>query len=180
MMKKAWLLLLLGSVIGSAHAQTSASHKLVEWTVNAGGDPRDSAFAASASHRIRLDAIGQGATAAGLSSASFHLDSGFIAGYPPPGEVLNVRWTDSTTLAWDPERSVGFYELYRDLLGTLPGGFGSCFQAAIAGETWTDATIPSPGTGVFYLVTATNLLAQEGTKGFQTSGIERSNPSPCP
>jgi hypothetical protein len=173
-------LLLILSARGAAVAQTSASYKLTESTINAGGDPQNGSFAASASYRIELDAIGQGLTAVGLSSASFHLDDGFVDAYSPPREVLNLRWTDASTLAWNPEPSVGVYELYRDLASTLPGGFGTCFQSAIVSETWTDASVPSPGTGWFYLVTARNRLAEEGTKGFQGSGLERPNPSPCP
>ena len=174
------LLLVLGSVVGSALGQTSASYKLKESTLNAGGDPQNGSFAASANYRIKLDAIGQGLSGAGLSSSSFHLDAGFVPDYPSPKEVLNLHWTDPATLVWDPEKSVGAYELYRDLLSTLPGGFGSCFQSAIVNETWTDATTPSAGTGLLYLVTARNLLAEEGMKGFQWNNVERSNLSPCP
>jgi hypothetical protein len=174
------LFLSLASTLEKAPGQTSTSYKLTESTLNAGGDPQNSSYAASASYRIKLDAIGEALIAVGLYSASFHLDAGFVEAYPPPKEILNLRWTSQTALAWDPELSVGSYDLYRDLLSTLPGGFGACFQAGIGGETWTDATIPSVGSGLFYLVTARNRLAEEGTKGHQSNGAERPNPSPCP
>lgn len=180
MKRVAVLFLVLAAGAGAARAQTSASYRLTESSFDAGGDPRGGSFAASASHRIRLDAIGQAAVVSGVASATFHLDAGLVADYPPPTEVRNLRWTDSATLVWDPEKSTGRYELYRDAISTLPGGFGTCFQAGIAGETWSDAGAPPVGSGWFYLVTARNLLAEEGTKGFQSSGAERTNPAPCP
>lgn len=174
------LILLLLAGIGMARAQTSASYHLTESVANAGGDPRDGAFASSASHRIRLDAIGQGVIGTGLASAGFHLNAGFAGDYPPPAEVLNVRWSTTATFVWDPEKSVGQYEIYRDLISTLPGGFGSCYQSGLTSESWTEPSSPPAGAGWFYFVTARNLLAEEGTKGFRSSGVERTNPSPCP
>jgi hypothetical protein len=168
------------AAVGTAAAQSSASYKLTEFAFNAGGDPMGGSFAASASYRIKLDAIGDGLIGAGLSSTSFKLGAGFVDDYPPPGEVRNVHWSDATTLLWDPEPSVGSYDLYRDFFSTLPGSFGSCFQASIGSETWTDGTNPAIGTGWFYLVTAKNRLYEEGTKGFQSNNSERGNPAPCP
>jgi hypothetical protein len=174
------LILVFVAAIGAARAQSSASYRLTDAVVNAGGDPLDGSFASSASHRIRLDALGQGVIGIGLSSAGFHLNAGFVGDYPPPAEVLNVRWSTTATLVWDPEKSVGRYELYRDLISTLPGGFGSCYQPGLTSESWTEPSSPPAGTGWFYFVTARNLLAEEGTKGFRSSGVERTNPSPCP
>ncbi len=174
------LILVLGAAIGAARAQTSTSYHLTDAVVNDGGDPRDGSFASSAVNRIRLDAIGQGVIGSGLSSASYHLNAGFAADYPPPREVMNVRWSTTATLVWDPEMSVGRYELYRDLISTLPGGFGACYQSGLASESWIESSSPPAGAGWFYFVTARNLLAEEGTKGFRSSGLERTNPSPCP
>src|SRR5262249_42890621 len=174
------LIAALTASVGIAAAQTSASHKLTEYTFNAGGDPLGGSFAASASYRMKLDAVGDGLSAAGLTSASLKLRTGFVSDYPPPGEVMHLVWTDSQTMTWHPEPSVGSYDLYRGLVSTLPGPFGSCFQSGIASETWTDATVPATGTGWFYLVTAKNRLSDEGTKGFQSNTPERGNPSPCP
>ena len=83
-------------------------------------------------------------------------------------------------MEWDPEKSVGAYSLYRDLVSTLPGGFGTCFQSGISNEGWSTAEAPPVGRAWFYLVTARNRLGEEGTKGFMSNGTERSNPSPCP
>jgi hypothetical protein len=174
------LILVVLAGLGAARAQTSASYRLTDAVVNAGGDPRDGSFASSASHRVRLDAIGQGVIGPGLSSAGFHLNAGFAGDYPPPAEVLNIRWSTSATFVWDPEKSVGHYELYRDLISTLPGGFGSCYQSGLTSESWTEPASPPAGAGWFYFVTARNLLAEEGTKGFRSSGVERTNPAPCP
>ena len=84
-----------------------------------------------------------------------------------------------TTLVWDPERSVGTYNLYRDLLSVLPGSFGECLQSSITGETATELDTPPTGQGWFYLITAKNRLGEEGT-GTERSGAQRPNSSPCP
>ena len=67
-----------------------------------------------------------------------------------PAEISNLRFTDPTTLAWDPEPSVGVYNLYRDWLSALSGiGYGQCAQQDLIDETATDSDTPSPaGTGV--------------------------------
>ncbi len=174
------LAIALAAIGTAAMAQTSASYKLVEFTLNNGGDPANGTSAASASYRITLDAIGDTVVATGLASASHGMDGGFVSAYPPPGEVHGDRWTSKTTMAWDPEKSVGVYEVYRDLLATLPGSFGACFQSSLTAETATDAATPAAGTAWFYLVTARNELGEEGTKGVRSSGVERPNPSPCP
>jgi hypothetical protein len=174
------LAIALSAMSTVAMAQTSASYKLTEFTLNGGGRPANGASATSASYRIKLDAIGDAAVATGLSSASHHMDDGFVSLYPPPGEVRNERWTGKTILSWDPEGSVGTYEVYRDLLSSLPGSFGVCLQSPLTAETATDAASPASGTAWLYLVTARNRLGEEGTKGFRSNGIERPNASPCP
>ena len=160
---------------GTALAQTSTSFKLEEHVFNAGGNPAAGMVPTSASFQITLDAIGDGMAATGLSSASFQLDGGFVTGYPPPGEVLGLRFTDLTTLEWNPEGSIGSYSLYRDLLSSLSGlGYGMCQQPFLLVETTTDTDVPAaPGTGFFYLLTAENKLAEEGTKGFHSDTTER-------
>ncbi len=163
-----------------ALAQQSANFKLTEWTINAGGDPVNGNSAASASWKVRLDAIGDGVLGVGQASASVHLDSGFVDVYAPPGEVQNQRFTNASTMSWDPEKSIGVYEAYRGLISTLPGGFGSCYQSSLAGTTASDAGNPPLGDAWFYLVTAKNRIGEEGTKGNQTGGAARGNPSPCP
>jgi len=174
-------LLVALTIGGAAIAQSSASYKLTEFTFNNGGDPRDGSSATSANYTIRLDAIGDTAVAAALSSASHHAAGGFVSDYPPPGEVTGHLFASKTTLTWSPEKSVGSYDVYRAAISSLSGlGFGTCLQSGLTAETATDVTTPSAGQGYFYLVTARNLLGEIGTKGYATSGIERANAAPCP
>lgn len=166
---------------GVAMAQTSASYKLTEFTLNCGGDPSNGSSAASASYRIRLDAIGDAAAATSLSSPSHRMDAGFVSDYPPPGEVTGELFTNKSTLTWSPEKSIGTYDVYRASVTSLPGlGYGTCLQTGLAVESATDATSPSAGQGMFYLVTARNRLGEIGTKGYASTGIERANAAPCP
>jgi len=175
------VLLLALAGAGVAMAQTSASYKLTEFTFNNGGDPTNGSSAASASHRIRLDAIGDAVVGTALASASHRVDVGFVSNYPPPGEVKGHLFTGKTTLAWSPEKSVGSYDVYRAAVSSLAGlGYGACLQSGLTAETATDATTPSAGQGYFYLVTARNRLGEIGTKGTASSGLERANPAPCP
>jgi len=165
----------------TALAQTSASYKLQEYHFTNGGDPANGSFASSASYRIKLDAIGDAIVTTGLSSASQHMDGGFVGDYPPPGEVKGDLFTNKTTLTWSPEKSVGTYDVYRASLSTLPGlAYGACLQNGITTETATDAVTPSVGQGYFYLITARNRLGEIGTKGYASSGTERANAAPCP
>ena len=166
---------------GAATAQTSPSFKLTEHTLNAGGHPAQGAALASASYHVTLDALGGPVARAGLASASFRADAGFVASYPPPGEVVGLRIAaDKSTWSWNAERSVGSYNLYRDLLQALPGTYGTCLQSALATNTWVDPSKPPLGKGWFYIVTARNRLREEGTKGRGSSGAERPNAAPCP
>lgn len=179
-MKTAWVCfvaLLLGSQVV---AQQSANHKLSDHVFNAGGHPAAGAVIASTNHRVTLDSIGESVMLPGLGSSSFVMDGGFAQCFPPPGEVPGLRFTDAVTLAWRPERSVGDYSLYRGLLSTLPGlGYGACAQQDLAGETATDTDPVPVGDGFFYLVTASNRLGEEGTKGTDGNDATRGGTA-CP
>jgi hypothetical protein len=164
-----------------AAAQESDNYRLTEHTFNAGGHPADGVSLTSASYRVSLDAIGDSVTARWLGGASYQMDGGFVSAYPPPGEVNDLLFADAATLVWSPDGSGGHYNLYRALMSTLPGSeYGSCEQPGLAGETAFDADVPPASDCYFYLVTAENRLHEEGTKGWSSSGAERSNPSPCP
>ena len=174
--------LLAGLLLGAtALAQESSSFKLNEHVFNAGGHPEGGVFPTSTSFRITLHSVGEAVSARGLGSASFNLDACFSSAYPPPEECTNLMFADVDTLEWDPEKSVGVYHLYRDLLSNITGlGFGACEQQDIENTT-TDDTDPVPANdGYFYLCTAVNRLDEEGTKGFQSNGTERGNFAPCP
>jgi hypothetical protein len=162
-------------------AQASASFKLSETTLNAGGNPIQGSVLSAAHYRIRLDAIGDPIARSGLASGSFRVDAGFVARYPPPGEVSGLSFANRTTLTWEPERSVGRYQLYRGPLAALPGGvYGSCLLGEIGETSAIDAAAPASGQGFFYLTTARNRLREEGTKGQDSSGAERGNTAACP
>ena len=161
-------------------AQESAGYKLNEHTLNAGGHPLDGTVLSSAGFRISLDAIGAAVSAHDLTSGSFRMDGCFVTTYAPPGEVTGLVFADEQTLQWDPERSVGVYNLYRDLMSNLSGlGYGDCEQQDLSGETASDADAIPVGDGYFYLVTAENRLAEEGTRGFRSDGTQRTGPA-CP
>lgn len=161
-------------------AQQSASFKLTESTLNAGGHPGVAANPTSASHHLTLGSIGDSLASGPVSSASFHLEGGFVSAYPPPEETLHVIFADRQTLRWSPERSAARYNLYRDTLTSLSGmAFGACFQQDISEPMTTDPGVPTIGQGFFYLPTAENRLNEEGTKGFRSNGAERGGTA-CP
>src|SRR6266540_5852987 len=146
-------------------AQESAGYRLKEHAFNAGGHPDQGMTFSSAGFHVSLDALGDVVAPGGLSSGFFHLEGGWAVAYPPPGEVMNLHFAaDAKTLIWDPEKSVGAYEVYRGALSELPGlAYGSCFQSGLAGNGASDPAIPSRG--FFYLITSRNRLDEEGTKG---------------
>lgn len=162
-----------------ATAQTSSSYKLTESTINGGGNPRDGIILSSSSFHVTLDSIGDASLGTGLASASFRVNGGFASGCPPPGEVRGVS-LDGATLHWSPEPSAGVYQVYRGLISTLPGTFGTCFAGNVAAPTITDASNPAAGQAYFYLVTVRNRLGEEGPKGYRSDGTLEGNPSPCP
>lgn len=165
----------------AAFAQSSASYALHEAVVNAGGQPVQGVRPGSAGFRISLGSIGEPIANPTLSGASFRLDGGLVAAYPPPGEVDGLLLLlDRQTLTWSAEPGATAYDVYSGLLSSLPGGFGACAADRVPGTTAVDVTSPAPGTGLFYLVTAVNRLREEGTKGHTSSGAVRSNPLPCP
>jgi hypothetical protein len=168
------------AVAGPAVAQESTSYKLHEHAFNAGGHPAGGTTPASASYRMTLDAIGEACLGPGSGSASYRMDASLAAAYPPPGEVRGLRFSDEQTLLWDPEESVGSYTLYRGLISDLAGReYGLCTQPGLTEETATDAGDPPLDDGYFFLVTARNRLAEEGTKGADSDDEQRAA-SACP
>ena len=180
-MKHLAFLLLAGLIALPVLAQESPSYKIKESVFNAGGHPKDGAILTSASYRIKLDSAGEGVVAAGVVSASFHMDGGFMEAYPPPAEVHDFVFSNKNMMAWDFEKSTGTYNVYRDLMSSLSGGgFGTCFAQGLAQPAGSDPNSPPVNNGWFYLVTAENRLREEGSKGYRSSGNERGNAAPCP
>lgn len=164
-----------------AAGQESPSFKLEEHVFNAGGHPAGGVSMSSVSFRASIDAIGESVAGGGLSGPSFHMDAGFVPAYPPPGEVLGLYLDGVDTLYWNGERSVGVYNLYRDLLSALEGmGYGDCHLHDLTVRRIDDPDVPPTADGYFYLVTAENRLGEEGTKGADSGGSGRPNPLPCP
>jgi hypothetical protein len=165
----------------AAAAQQSASFKLEEQSFNVGGHPRDGVILVSTNFRIGLDSIGESLASPLATSTSFRMGRGFVSAYPPPGEVLGLSFADEITIGWETEGSVGTYAIYRAATSTLPGlAYGACLDSSLTNESYTDLDEPLAGQSYFYLVTARNLLGEEGTKGYDSSGAERANPAPCP
>jgi len=172
------MLLAWGGVLlfaaGEARGQASASHRLEEAGLNAGGHPQSGVDPASAGHRLSLGSLGDPFPIQRHFGAAWTLDGGFVVAYPPPGEVLDLLFTSATTLVWDPAPAAGTYSLYRGLISALPGlGYGACAQQGLIAPATTDADLPAPGAGFFYLVTVENRLGEDGTKGVTSSGAPR-------
>jgi len=92
--------------------------------------------------------------------------------------VMGATVTGST-IQWSPEPSAGVYEVYRGVMSSLPGTFGTCFAGNVSAPTITDASSPPAGQAYFYLVTVRNRLGEEGPKGYQSNGMLEGNPAPC-
>ena len=165
------LLLLFNVFAFSLAAQTSTNYQNEEHALNSGGNPAPALT--SSNYQVTLSSIGDGLTAPGLNSVNYRMEGGFDAAYPPPAEVLNLRFPAKTILTWIPEPSVGSYGLYRGALTDLPGSYGSRVQSGLTSPTATDTAVPGPGQGLFYLVTASNRLGEEGTKGNDSTGAPR-------
>jgi len=174
------LVLLSTFALVPALAQSSASYKLEEHVVNAGGHPANGTTMASANFRVTLDSIGEALVGAEMGSASYGMGSGFGIAYLPPGETGGMWFSDHDTMHWDAEPSAGAYNVYRDLMSSLAAlGYGDCFAPGVSGTTGTDAGTPPASDGWFYLVTAENRLGEEGTKGWDSTPTQRQG-TVCP
>jgi hypothetical protein len=155
------------------------SFKIEQGVVNSGGNPAP--VLTSTSYKMTLDAIGDAVAGTGLSSSSYRSDCGFAPDYTPPGEVLNQGFSSKTVMTWNPEPSVGAYNLYRGLVTDFQSGsYGSCLQAGLTAPTYTDSATPGSGQCWFYLVTAENRLSEEGTSGYASNGVQRPITGACP
>lgn len=174
------LLLLWVALFGfqqAALAQSSASYRLEQSTFNNGGNPVPELT--STGYKMTLDAIGDPVAGYGLSGASYWEDSGFIPFFRPPGEVLNLRFLDPTTVSWNPEPSVGTYDLYWGLTASQPQNWGNTSCGLTAASATDPSDTPPSGQVYFYLVSANNNLNEEGTIGTTSGGVNRTNPGTC-
>ena len=165
--------------ITDATAQSSASYRLEEMSLNSGGHPDAGVILTSSNFRITQDTVGESLARVYLEGATLRLEGGFLSLNPPPVEVTNLQFSDETNLVWDPQTAAE-YEVYRGAVSSLPGTFGACFANAVLDESTNDATVPPSGGGYFYLVTARNGLLEESPKGYGSDGTQEGNPAPCP
>lgn len=164
----------------AAFAQSSVSFRMSNPVFTQGGHPQGGAVLGSASYRVTIDSVGEGLATPDLGSAGFAMRAGFALCFSPAGEVQGMRaLADKTTFSWTAEPSVGDYSVYRGTLDTLPGTYGACRLSGVASTSTALSEIPG-ATGYFYLITARNLLREEGTKGSSSAGLLRGNPTPCP
>lgn len=160
-----------------AYSQQSASFKIEQGTFNNGGNPVP--VLSSPEGQVTLDCVGDSLSATGASSPSYRTDPGLPAEYRPPGEVLNMMFSDKVTFNWNAEASVGTYNVYRGDLADLASGYGACLSQGLNATLAIDTETPPSGRCYFYLVTAENRVAEEGTMGKRSDGTQRVNPSPC-
>jgi hypothetical protein len=173
--------LLFASLAHPIQAQSSANFRLEAHSFNNGGRPIDGAGAVSRSFLVSLDTVGEALSGVDARGRVYALSAGWPRAFAPAGEVLNLRFLDGVTLAWDPQLAALSYNLYRGLLSDLPGGStGLCLQQGVSGTSHVDADpVPAAG-GFFFLATAVGRLGDEGTMGFKSDGGERINSMPCP
>jgi hypothetical protein len=160
-----------------AFAQTSTNYQNKEHIINNGGNPAPALT--STNYQITLSSIGDSLSGTGMSSSGYQINGGFDGSYPPPGEVLDLKFTSATAFQWDTEPSVGTYNVYRGNIANLASGYGTCFTQGLTTTNAIDAANPSSGQCFFYIVTAENMIAEEGTMGNSSSGTKRVNSSPC-
>lgn len=170
--------LALCAVARGTSAQSSTNYQNQEHVVNSGGNPAPTLT--STNYSVTLSSIGDGLSGTGMSSIGYSMDGGFPAPYPPPSEVLNLQFTNKTSMGWNPELSVGTYSVYRGLVSGLSSGYGTCLAQGLTSTQATDTENPSAGQCFCYLVTAENRIAEEGTLGNQSNGTPRPNTAPCP
>ena len=162
----------------AAKAQTSTNYQNKEHVVNSGGNPAPPLT--SVSYKVTLSSIGDGLLATSMSSSSYQMSGGFDVAYPPPGEVLNLRFTSKAAFGWNPEPSVGTYNVYKATLANLRSGtYGTCFASGLTSPSATDTATPTAGECFYYLATAKNRLGEEGTLGKNSAGTPRPNAHPC-
>jgi len=103
--------------------------------------------------------------------------------WSPPQLVSDLRWTGAATLAWDDESSaVGpgvRYDLASGDLDQLraSGGFagGVCVASQVGAASATDARVPGPAAGFWYLARARNVC---GIGSYGPAALDGA--SPCP
>ena len=166
----------LAVALAVAPALAGAPYTLEEVSFDGGGEME----LASPEYEMNFVGIAPPGAIDELTSDEYVISGGIAPIYRPAGEVGGLLLTGANSLTWDAESSAGSYNLYRgSIVGLAAGNYGSCLQTAITGTATIDSETPAPSTGVFYLVSVTNLLDEEGTTGSDSQGATRPNPV-CP
>jgi len=164
------LVVLLGAL--PLAAQQSASYRVEESSVNSGGSAGSAL--SSANYQITLGSLGEAAaTQVVLVSPGYENEPGLIASNAPAGDVPNLRLSGAGALAWDPASSAASYNVYRGFVDELDLGYGTCLESGLTNPVTTDASSPASGRSFFYLVSASNRLAEEGSAGLSSSALQR-------
>jgi hypothetical protein len=115
----------------------------------------------------------------GLSSCDGDCNDADPGAFAVPGEVTGLTLGSGGALAWDsaaPGAGSGtVHDLLRGAVDELPVGSGpaeACLVSGTVATTETDSSLPTSGSGFFYLVRGRNSCGP-GTYGFATSGAER-------
>jgi hypothetical protein len=101
--------------------------------------------------------------------------------------VIEVWMEAANRIRWQQESGFDRYDVYRGDLGALHDAdgdgaaqdYGSCFAESLAGPTFVDTGIPSPGQGYIYLITGRTAAGSEGDLGVASSGAPRPNVRDC-
>ena len=100
-----------------------------------------------------------------------------------PAEATNLVMTrgagGSANLSWSPSAGADDYVIDRgDLTVLASGSYGSCLVNGVFATTASDAGLPAPGHGFFYLVRGQSLDCGLGTAGTDSSERQRTGNDP--
>ena len=115
-----------------------------------------------------LDADGDGLAVADLGALEHDASATLV-----PGEVAGLRCEPGRSMAWDAAASATSYRVRR---ATLPLSYAYgmvCLDTTLVTTFPTAASVPAPGQGWAYVVSAVTAGGEEGTLGFGTC-VERS------
>jgi len=98
-------------------------------------------------------------------------------------DILGLIFSSPATLSWPAAPGAASYHVYSGTLGALAGrGLDTCRDSddpVLTDLLFTESRTPLPGAGFGYVVTAV-IGDVEASPGFNSRGIERTLPLPCP
>jgi len=98
----------------------------------------------------------------------------------PPPEVLNVRFADADTIAWDAAPGAGFYNIYRGRLSDLVTGTPpQCHAWQIDTTSFDSIQNPASLGEIFIFLVTAESTGGEGTPGQSSAGAPRSLRGAC-